>query len=272
MDEGFPGGPGVGGRVEGLFVYPVKGLSAQPLASVDLQAGRAFPFDRVFALARPDGAHAPGLRRGVAKTNYYVLVQEARLAGLQTHLDGPSGVLHVGVRGHRVLTADLTTEPGRAEAAAFFARVLDLPDGVAPVVAHEPGRRFTDMAPDSDRAMEFVSLINLASVADLARRAGAEVDPLRFRGNVHLAGLAPWAELELLGREFTLGGVRLRGTSVTDRCAATEVHPGTGQRDLPVPRLLAGAYGHTSMGVYAEVLSGGRLSTGDVLEVGEVAA
>lgn len=260
------------GRVDGLFVYPVKGLSPQPLPSVQLEPGRAFPHDRLFALARPDGAYAPGLRRGVAKTNYYVLVREARLAGLQTHLDGATGVLAVAVRGHRVLEADLTTECGREAASAFFARVLDLPDGTAPVVAREEGRRFTDMAPDGDRAMEFVSLINLASVDDLARRAGTDVDPLRFRGNVHLAGLSPWEELTLLGREFTLGGVRLRGTSVTDRCAATEVRPGTGQRDLPVPRLLATHYGHTFMGVYAEVLDGGRLQLGDALEVGEIAA
>ncbi|WP_180357703.1 MOSC domain-containing protein [Streptomyces sp. NP160] len=260
------------GRVDGLFVYPVKGLSPQPLSSVQLEPRRAFPADRLYALARPDGAYEPGLGRGISKRNYYVLVDEARLAGLETHLDAEAGVLTAAVRGHRVLSADLTTDTGRAEAGAFFARVLDLPDGTAPVVAREEGRRFTDMAPASDRAMEFVSLINLASVADLARRAGAEVDPLRFRGNVHLSGLSPWEELSLVGREFTLGGVRLRGTCVTDRCAATEVRPGTGARDLPVPRLLATHYGHTFMGVYAEVLDGGLLQVGDELEVGEIAA
>lgn len=260
------------GCVEELFVYPVKGLSPQPLSRVELEPRRAFPFDRLFALARPDGAYEPGLGHGIAKTNYYVLVNQARLAGLETHLDGETGVLAASVRGRRVLSADLTTDAGRGDAAAFFARVLDLPDGVAPVVAREEGRRFTDMAPDSDRAMEFVSLINLASVEDLARRAGTDVDPLRFRGNIHLAGLSPWEELVLVGREFTLGGVRLRGTSVTDRCAATEVRPGTGARDLPVPRLLATHYGHTFMGVYAEVLDGGHLQPGDALEVGEIAA
>ena len=258
--------------VDGLFVYPVKGLAPQPLDAVELEPGRAFPSDRVFALARPDGPYAPGLQRGISKRSFYVLVAEARLAGLDTHLDVATQVLTVGVRGHRVLAADLSDERGREEALAFFARVLDLPDGVRPVLARDAGRRFTDSAPDSDRAMEFVSLINLASVADLARRCGAEVDPLRFRGNIHLAGLSPWEELVLVGREFTLGGVRLRGTSVTDRCAATEVRPGTGARDLPVPRLLATHYGHTFMGVYAEVLDGGHLQPGDALEVGEIAA
>ncbi len=258
--------------VEGLFVYPVKGLSPQPLSSVQLEPGRAFPFDRLLALARPDGPYAPGLQHGISKRSFYVLVAEARLAGLDTHLDGATDVLTAAVRGHRVLTADLSHEQGREDALAFFARVLDLPDGVLPVLARDPGRRFTDCAPDSDRAMEFVSVVNLASVDDFARRIGAAVDPLRFRGNIHLAGLPAWEELGLVGREFTLGGVRLRGTSVTQRCAATEVRPGSPVRDLPVPRLLMSTYGHAYMGVYAEVVDGGLLARGDVLERGGFAA
>ncbi|WP_194907766.1 MOSC domain-containing protein [Quadrisphaera sp. INWT6] len=259
-------------RVDGLFVYPVKGLTPQPLDDVLLEPGRAFPSDRVLALARPDGPYAPGLDHGISKRSFYVLVAEARLAGLDTHLDPATQVLTADVRGHRVLTADLSREAGREDALSFFARVLDLPDGVRPVLARDAGRRFTDCAPDSDRAMEFVSVINLASVADLARRVGAEVDPLRFRGNVHLAGLPAWEELGLVGREFTLGGVRLRGMAVTERCAATEVRPGSPVRDLPVPRLLVEHYGHAYMGVYAEVVDGGRLARGDVLERGGFAA
>ena len=33
--------------------YPIKGLSAQPLSSVTLEADKPFPQDRIFALARP---------------------------------------------------------------------------------------------------------------------------------------------------------------------------------------------------------------------------
>jgi uncharacterized protein YcbX len=167
-----------------------------------------------------------------------------------------------------VLTADLGTEEGLADLRAFYARVLDLPPGVEPVVARDEGRRFTDTAHGSDRQMEFVSLVNLASVRDFAGRIGRPVDPLRFRGNVHLEGLPAWHEFALVGREFTLGGVRLRGTMPTQRCAATEVEPGTGRRDLPVPQLLSTTYGHEFLGVYAEVLDGGTLHDGAALTPG----
>ena len=41
------------------------------------------------------------------------------------------------------------------------------------------------------------------------------------------------------------------------RCAATEVDPDTGIRDLPIPRTLMQTYGHADCGVYAEVIEGG---------------
>lgn len=256
--------------MDGLYVYPVKGMTPQPLTEVELTAGRGFPFDRTVALARPGGAYAPGMRHGISKREFFVLVAEARLAGLTTHLEPATGTCTVDVRGHRVLEADLGTEDGRARLRGFYARVLDLPPGTEPVIARDEGRRFTDTAQGSDRQMEFISLLNLASVRDFAARTGHDVDPLRFRANVHLEGLPAWHEFTLLGREFTLGGVRLRGTKPTERCAATEVEPGTGRRDLPVPRLLATTYGHEFMGVYAEVVDGGTLREGAELTVGEL--
>ncbi|MFL5136883.1 MAG: MOSC domain-containing protein, partial [Microvirga sp.] len=49
-------------------------------------------------------------------------------------------------------------------------------------------------------------------------------------------------------------------------CAATNVDPDTGIRDLEIPKGLMKAYGHFDCGIYAEVLQGGTLETGDDLE------
>ncbi|MEZ0492249.1 MOSC domain-containing protein [Kineococcus sp. TBRC 1896] len=250
-------------HVEGLFVFPVKGMTAQPLDRVTLTAGRGVPHDRTIALARPGGRYEPGMRHGVSKHEFFVLVAEERLAALTTHLDPATGVFTVDVRGHRVLEADLGTDDGLARLRAFYARVLDLPPGTEPVVARDPGRRFTDTAHASDEAMELVSVLNLASVRDVEQRTGDPLDPGRFRANVHLDGLPAWSELDLVGREFSLGGVRVRGARPTVRCAATEVDPATGRRDLPVPQLLSRTYGHDVMGFYVEVVGGGELAVGD---------
>ena len=96
---------------------------------------------------------------------------------------------------------------------------------------------------------------------------GMPVDPLRFRGNLHVEGLPPWGEFDLVDRELASpAGVRLRVVKRIDRCAATNVDPVTGIRDMNIPQALMRAYDHVDCGVYAEVVTGGRLAVGDVLQ------
>lgn len=167
------------GWVEELFVYPVKGLSAQSLERAVLRPGKGIPDDRRFAFARPDGKYRPGTRAGLSKQEFFALVSDHRLAGLDTHLDTDTDVLTARVAGHDVLKADLSTEEGRDNTLRFFSRVLDLPTGVTPLLAREPGRRFTDAAAAGDGPMGWISLVNLASVRDLESRTGTVVDAMR---------------------------------------------------------------------------------------------
>ena len=55
-----------------------------------------------------------------------------------------------------------------------------------------------------------VSIINLASVAAVETVLGAPVNPLRFRGNVYVAGWPAWHEFDLLDREFVAGSAGSR--------------------------------------------------------------
>ncbi len=112
-----------------------------------------------------------------------------------------------------------------------------------------------------------VSIINLASVAAVENAAGAAVDPLRFRGNVYVSGWPAWHEFDLLGAEIAVGpSARLKVVKRIVRCAATEVDPATGIRDLAIPRTLMDNFGHADCGVYAEVVTAGDIAAGDVIE------
>ncbi len=257
------------GVVRDLFVYPVKGLSGQPLPEVALESGCGFPGDRAFALARPDGRYVPGERQALPKDQFFMLAINERLAGLRTRLAPGSTDARVSVREHEVLSCDLETPDGVAAFEELFARVLDLPQERGPLLAHDPPHRFTDVSVVSEKLMNAVSVINLASVRDLERRSGREIDPRRFRANVYVDGLSPFSELDLVTEPFTSGAeVRLGDISATAvlntrRCAATEVNPATARRDLPLPRLLMEHYGHAEMGVYVSLTSGGLLRPGD---------
>jgi uncharacterized protein YcbX len=108
-----------------------------------------------------------------------------------------------------------------------------------------------------------VSIINLGSVTAVETAVGQAVDPLRFRGNVYVEGWPAWHEFDLLGRELTLGAARVKVVKRIVRCAATDVDPATGTRDLTIPQALQKTFGHADCGVYAEVIGAGEIATGD---------
>jgi hypothetical protein len=103
-------------------------------------------------------------------------------------------------------------------------------------------------------------------VEELENAAGAPVDPLRFRGNLHIEGWPAWREFDLLNQVVAIGpSARLKVVKRIVRCAATEVDPATGIRDLPIPRTIMDTYGHMDCGVYAEVIEGGEIAIGDAV-------
>jgi uncharacterized protein YcbX len=245
-------------RIASLYRYPVKGLSPERLSEADLGPLDYFPGDRLFAIENGPSGFDPGRPEHQPKIKFLMLMRNERLARLVTRFEDATGTLVIMDGGREVARGDLATREGRLAVEAFFRRFM--PEelrGAPKVLAAPDGFRFTD----SRRG--FVSLINLSSVSALEAVMGAPVDPLRFRGNVYFEGLDPWAELDLVGRVLVgESGVRLKVLKRIERCAATNVDPASGQRDLQIPKALMQAYGHCDCGIYAEVLSGGRLTPG----------
>ena len=250
-------------RIASLYRYPVKGLSPEPLDRATLTEGGYFPGDRLFAIENGPSGFNETVPRHLPKVAYLMLMRNEALARLRTRFDDATHRLTVEENGTTALDADLSTTEGRAALAAFMQGfVPDALRGPPRVLAAPPGYRFTDSRTG------YVSLINRASVAATEDLVGAPVDPLRFRGNLYLDGLEPFAELDMVGRVLEAeDGLRLKITSRTVRCAATNVDPQTGLRDFAIPKALMNGLGHADCGVYAEVLAGGRLRAGESLQV-----
>ena len=250
-------------RIAALYRYPVKGLSPEAVETAELETSGYFPGDRLYAIENGPSGFNESAPRHLPKVAYLMLMRDEALARLRTRFDDSTHRLTVEENGAPALDADLSTTEGRAALADFMQGfVPDALRGPPRVLAAPPGYRFTDSRTG------YVSLINRASVAATEDLVGAPVDPLRFRGNLYLDGLEPFAELDMVGRVLEAeDGLRLKITSRTVRCAATNVDPQTGQRDLAIPRALMNGLGHADCGVYAEVLAGGRLRAGECLRV-----
>jgi uncharacterized protein len=249
-------------KIQAIYRYPVKGLSPEPLPRAWLAAGETLAGDRAYAIENGPSRFDPALPRYQPKTHYLMLMRNERLATLKTRFDAPSRTLVIARPGHEAVRGDLGTAQGRAAIEAFFAQFCPDELRAAPRVLHAPGFSFSDVA------RKVVSIINLASVAALAQQMGAAIDPLRFRANVYLDGWPALSELDLVGQEIAIGGsARLKIVKRIVRCAATNVDPDTGARDLAIPDALQRAYGHADCGIYGEVATPGEIAVGD--RVGE---
>jgi uncharacterized protein YcbX len=250
-----------------IYRHPVKSLTPEALDSVELTAGKAMPNDRQFALTLGSTPTDGSISEWMPKTKFVVLARSEKLAQLQIKFDDATNTLTVFRGGKQVARGKLTEPIGRTTIEQFFAAFLGDEAKGRPRVVEAAGDHVL-----SDHANPVLSFLNLASVTDLERVTKKPVDPIRFRANLWITGIAPWAEFEWLGREVTVGGVKFAITERIDRCAATNVNPETAERDLNIPKTLMMGFGHVDMGIYGRVVEGGEIRVGDGIQVGQPAA
>ena len=250
--------PEANAKIDAIYRYPVKGLSPEPLARTQLQVMETLPADRLYAIENGPSGFEPAAPRHQPKQRYLMLMRNERLARLRTRFQDTSHTLTIETQGREAAQGDLRTCEVRAAIEAFLAGFCADELRGPPKVLHAPGFSFSDVA------RKVVSIINLASVAAIEDVVGRPVHPLRFRGNVYVTGWPAWREFDFLGREITLARrARLRVVKRIVRCAATNVDPDTGVRDLSIPDTLMRSFGHADCGVYGEVVAGGEIAVGD---------
>jgi uncharacterized protein YcbX len=243
-----------------IYRYPVKGLTPEARDDVEVQPGQAILGDRQYALALGSTPVEDQVGEWMPKSKFLMLMRNEKLAQLETVFDDATDTLTVLRGGRQVATGNLSDKIGRTLIEEFFSAFMgDEARGRPKVVQAAKGHAL------SDHAKPVVSIINAASLADMTRVFGKELNPLRFRGNLLFDGLDAWAEFDLVGKTLKSGDVTMKVFDRIDRCAATNVNPTTAERDQNIPKALMSAYGHIDCGVFAEVLTGGTLSRGDTL-------
>jgi uncharacterized protein YcbX len=247
------------GRIAALYRHPVKGFTPEPLQATRLAAAEPFPCDRIFAVEDGPSGFDPAAPGHIRKMKLTVLAKIPALARAVTTYDEATGELRVGGVGVAPFAGRLTTPEGRAAFEAWldaFLRLVEPDADFGPLKVLASPRRFMD-SPKG-----FVSILNLQSVRDLERRLGRAVDPARFRANVLVEDWPAWSEHGRKGARIRLDGAQLTVLDDIDRCAAVEVDPARGVRDMDLVRDLFDRYGHICCGVYAEVSQGGEARVG----------
>lgn len=267
-------------RISRLFRYPVKGVAAVPVESLELDEVGPVD-DRRWMVATPDGDRfisqrdhprlalvraAPGRDGGVTL--------QAPGAGTVDVPEPPDDAprLDVPIWGDRVEAAVASEEAARwlSEALGESVVLVRIPDTTVRSVDPEwTVDGFHDRVGFADD--EPIHLIGEASVRDLDAQVppgGPSIGVERFRPNVVIDGAEPWEEDRW--RRVRMGDVELAVVRPRARCVVTTVDPATGEKGpepLATLNRVRRADGHVWVGQTAVHRSTGTLRVGDEVVV-----
>ncbi|MBR9764935.1 MAG: MOSC domain-containing protein [Rhodobacteraceae bacterium] len=242
-------------RVAQIWRHPIKGIGAEPLDSVALDAGLPLPGDRAWAMLTGDARDTGAWQscRNFARGCYG---PELMAITARTLSDGRIALSHPKA-------GEIVVDP-----ATDGARLADWLRPLWPEARPPLGQLIA--APSeglSDAPYACLSILGRASLGALSEACGAPLDPRRFRGNLWIKGLEPWEELDWPGRRLRIGAVELEVVERIDRCRATQVNPETGEEDMQTLQVLRRTWGHIDFGVKARVLKGGEITLDAPLEI-----
>jgi uncharacterized protein YcbX len=243
-------------RVSALWRHPIKGHGVEAVSATTLAPGATMPWDRVWAIAHEAAKVRPGRSAWAPCANFNRGAKAFELMAIRAATDEATGRVTLTHPRQEPLTVD-PDDPEDAARLVAWATPLSNPERARPAYVVRGDRGMTDSAFPS------IALLNTASLAALRDRLGLPLAQERFRGNVWLDGLAPFAEFDLVGRDLRIGEAVLRVRQPITRCKATTVDPETGIGDADTLGALRAGWGHEDFGVYAEVVAGGRVALGD---------
>jgi hypothetical protein len=263
--------------ITGIHVYPVKSCRGLDLGRARLTR-EGLEHDREWMVVTPEGRfltqrEAPGLARvevGIGDGD--LLLAAAGAGSVAVPLAHAGDAVEVDIWGERCLARD----QGQA-AAGWLSELLGRRVGL---VRFDPRRERPsdpDWTGDATGYARFADgfallVISLASLRDLNQRLEEPLPMNRFRPNLVLDGLAPYAEDE--PGDLGADGVRLRGVKPCTRCRVTTTDQQSGELrgDEPLrtlktyrwdPRLRGVKFGQNFIVLQG---AGAELSLGQVLE------
>ena len=107
-------------RIEYLYRYPVKGLTAEALEVAEVEPGGCIPWDRAFALAQGDAGFDPGQPQWLQKANFMCQMKNARIAALFSFFEPRSGMLAIRAPDGSAVVENALTEAGRERIGSFL--------------------------------------------------------------------------------------------------------------------------------------------------------
>jgi uncharacterized protein len=243
----------VTGVVTHIGRHPIKSHGREDLADVTLTAKQGLPWDRHWAVAHDEAKLVPGWN---PCQNFARGAKAPALMAIAAQLDTATATVTL----RHPDRGTLTFRPDDPDDLPGF---LDWVGPLNPAGRAQPARIVKAGRAMTDTDFASISLISRASLHDLETRMGLQLSPMRWRANMLIGGLTPFAEFDWVGKRLRLGTAVVEVVERITRCKATMANPDTGMIDADTLGALNTHYGHQDMGVYARVIEGGQVRLED---------
>jgi uncharacterized protein YcbX len=250
-------------QIHALWHYPVKGFGGSQLDKAALTAGGYFPNDRRFALSIGGDKTAnasPGT--WFPKAHFLQLMSHEAMADYHCRFTSDATPSRLELYHHGNLC--LSVDPENPDDCRRFEDMFS--DLFADKLRGRPRLMQMKEQAYSDQSAPLISLASTASLAAFAAATGTKADSRRFRINIIITADDAFAETGLIGQTLRCGDALLLVKEPVGRCAAINVDPATARRNPDdYVRFMRAHFGHSNLGIFAEVLNGGTIKIGDKL-------
>ena len=249
-------------QIHQLWHFPVKGFGGSQMPLAKLRQRGYFPNDRQFAISIGNERTAAA-RNGTwfRKAHFLQLMSHELLAEYSCRFDDVKPRLELLHHGATCLSIDPAQPIDCQRFEDFFFTLL------GSKLRGKPRLMTMKHQAYSDQSTALISIASNASIDAFAEATNTKPDSRRFRVNIIIDGDTPFAEETLIGTTLRCGDALLLVKEPVGRCAAINVDPATAKRNSEdYVRFMKAHFGHSNLGIFAEVINGGIISVGDRLQ------
>jgi uncharacterized protein YcbX len=257
--------------ISSINYCPVKSVSFQSIDKCEIKKDIGIVGDRIFAFAKDlaqDKAQlfekSPEERKG--KWNKILTLKNSPILN-KYNFSYKNNSLTLTFKDKEILTIDINDLSDRQ---LLSNKIMELENSLKEPIVLMKNEEFPFFDTSISNKVDFinsVSLLNIQSINDFQKKIDRKIEMSRFRGNICIDGIKPWAEREWIGKIIKINNISFKVEKNIPRCVAINLKPTTDDNSLNLLQLLKKNYNHYEMGIYLTALDDGEINLGEKVEI-----
>ena len=258
-------------EITSINYCPVKSVSFQSIEKCKIKKNIGIIGDRIFAFAKDLDLEQAKLfeksadqRKG--KWNKILTLKNSPALNKYNFIFNDEK-LTLTFKDKEILTIDINKLNEREE---LSHKISELESSLKQPIVLMKNHQFPFFDTSISKKVDFVnsvSLLNIQSINDFAKKINKKIEASIFRGNIYFDGIEPWKEREWIGKTIKINNVSFKVEKNIPRCVVINLKPKSDDNSFNLLKLLKKTYDHFDMGIYLTALDDGEINIKDTIDI-----